>query len=117
MYFQVEIPNLESLNSSSLNIHSIWSDQHSSSFIFQNLIKLVVKGCDKLTYLCSLSMASNLKKLKNLVISDCSIMEKIFKTEGNNADMVCIDVNKYMFLVDLILSLLFLITLYLGHFR
>ncbi|XP_027905989.1 uncharacterized protein LOC114165605 [Vigna unguiculata] len=35
-------------------------------------------------------MASCLKKLKSLVISDCPIMEKIFKTEGNSADKVCI---------------------------
>ncbi|WVZ17802.1 hypothetical protein V8G54_010784, partial [Vigna mungo] len=86
----VEIPNLETLNLSSLNIQKIWSDQHSSSFIFQNLIKLVVKDCDKLTYLCSLSMARSLKKLKSLVISECPVMEKIFETEINSADKVCI---------------------------
>ncbi|XP_014515315.2 probable disease resistance protein At4g27220 [Vigna radiata var. radiata] len=87
---QVEIPNLESLNLSSLNIHKIWSDQLTSSFYFQNLIKLVVKECDKLTYLCSLSVASNLKKLKSLIISDCPIMEKIFETKENNAEKVCV---------------------------
>jgi len=78
MYFQVELPKLENLNLSSLNINKIWSEQHSSSFCFQNLIKLVVKDCDKLTHLCSLPMASSLKKLKILVISGCPIMEKIF---------------------------------------
>ncbi|XP_047172082.1 uncharacterized protein LOC124840127 [Vigna umbellata] len=87
---QVEIPNLESLNLCSLNIHKIWSDQLSSSFCFQNLIKLVVKECDKLTYLCSLSVASSLKKLKSLIISECPIMEKIFETNENNADKVCV---------------------------
>ncbi|KAG2380283.1 Disease resistance protein [Vigna angularis] len=86
----VEIPNLETLNLSSLKIHKIWSDQNSSSFIFQNLIKLVVKDCDKLTHLCSLSMARSLKKLKSLVISECPVMEKIFETERNSADKVCI---------------------------
>jgi len=91
MRLQVEIPNLESLSLSSLNIHKIWSDQH---IIFQNLIKLVVKDCDKLTYLCSLSMASSLKKLKSLVISECPLMEKIFKTGGNSAYKVCIGVSK-----------------------
>ncbi|WVZ17072.1 hypothetical protein V8G54_010054 [Vigna mungo] len=87
---QVEIPNLQSLNLCSLNIHKIWSDQLTSSFCFQNLIKLVVKECDKLTYLCSLSVASNLKKLKSLIISECPIMEKIFETNENNAEKVCV---------------------------
>jgi len=91
MILQFEIPNLESLSLSSLNIHRIWSDQH---FIFQNLIKLVVKDCDKLTYLCSLSMASSLNKLKSLIISDCPFMKKIFKVGENSAYKVCIGVNK-----------------------
>ncbi|WVZ16179.1 hypothetical protein V8G54_009161 [Vigna mungo] len=87
---QVEIPNLESLNLCSLNMHKIWSDQFLSSFCFQNLIKLVVKECDELTYLCSLSVASSLKKLKSLIISECPYMEKIFETKENNADKVCV---------------------------
>jgi len=88
MCFQVEIPNLENLNLSSLNIHKIWSDKHLSSFFFQNLIKLVVKDCDKLTHLCSLPMASRLKKLKSLVISGCPIMKKIFESEEVSANKV-----------------------------
>jgi len=113
MCLQVEIPNLENLNLCSVNIHKIWSDQVSSSFCFQNLIKLVVKDCDKLTYLCSLTVASSLQKLKSLIINECPIMEKIFETKENNADKVCIDVNKYiLFLVELILCLRFLTTFY-----
>ncbi|XP_022642038.1 putative disease resistance protein At1g63350 [Vigna radiata var. radiata] len=84
----VEVPNLENLNLSSLNIHKIWSDQHLSSFYFQNLIKLVVKDCNKLTHLCSLPMASSLKKLKSLIISGCFIMESIFEIEGTSANKV-----------------------------
>ncbi|KAK7292732.1 hypothetical protein RJT34_15584 [Clitoria ternatea] len=63
----VEIPNLESLKLSSINIQNIWSDRPPS-------------------------MASNLKKLKGLFISECRMMESIFSTEGNNAngDKVCI---------------------------
>lgn len=92
---QVEIPNLESLNLSSVSIHKIWSDQPLSSFCFHSLVKLVVKGCDNLRYLCSLSVASGLKKLKGLFVSECPLMEKIFVTEGNSADKkVCIGVNK-----------------------
>ncbi|KAG2380280.1 Disease resistance protein [Vigna angularis] len=82
----VEIPNLETLNLSSLKIHKIWNYQNSSSFTFQNLIKLVVKDCDKLTHLCLLSIARSLNKLKSLVISECPVMEKIFETERNNVD-------------------------------
>ncbi|WVZ17279.1 hypothetical protein V8G54_010261 [Vigna mungo] len=86
----VEVPNLQNLNLSSLNICKIWSDQHLSSFYFQNLIRLVVKDCDKLTHLCSLSMASSLKRLKSLVISGCHIMENIFEIEGISANKVCV---------------------------
>ncbi|KAL3008978.1 hypothetical protein AAZX31_07G061100 [Glycine max] len=86
----VEIPNLENLNLISMNkIQKIWSDQPPSNFCFQNLIKLVVKDCHNLIYLCSLSMASSLRKLKGLFVSNCK-MEKIFSTEGNSADKVCV---------------------------
>ncbi|KAL5160904.1 putative disease resistance protein [Glycine soja] len=85
----VEIPNLENLNLISMNkIQKIWSDQPPSNFCFQNLIKLDVKGCDNLRYLCSLSVASSLRKLKGLFVSKCKMMEKIFSTEGNSADKV-----------------------------
>ncbi|KHN45584.1 Putative disease resistance protein [Glycine soja] len=57
----VEIPNLENLNLISMNkIQKIWSDQPPS-----------------------------LRKLKGLFVSNCK-MEKIFSTEGNSADKVCI---------------------------
>ncbi|RZC01726.1 putative disease resistance protein [Glycine soja] len=87
----VEIPNLENLNLISMNkIHKIWSDHTPSNFCFQNLIKLVVKDCDNLRYLCSLSVARSLRKLKGLFVNKCKMMEKIFSTEGNNADKVCV---------------------------
>ena len=95
MCLQVEIPNLENLNLISMNkIQKIWSDQPPSNFCFQNLIKLVVKDCENLRYLCSLSVASSLRKLKGLFVSKCKMMEKIFSTEGNSVDKVCIGVNK-----------------------
>ncbi|XP_028239487.1 uncharacterized protein LOC114418378 isoform X3 [Glycine soja] len=87
----VEIPNLENLNLISMNkIQKIWSDQPPSNFCFQNLIKLFVKDCENLRYLCSLSVASSLRKLKGLFVSNCKMMEKIFSTEGNSADKVCV---------------------------
>ncbi|TKY63985.1 putative disease resistance protein RGA4 [Spatholobus suberectus] len=85
----VEIPNLESLNLSSINIRKIWSNQP-CQFRFQNLIKLVVKDCVKLRYLCSVSVASGLRKLKGLFVSGCRMMEKIFSNEGNSTDKVCV---------------------------
>ncbi|KAL3009019.1 hypothetical protein AAZX31_07G062800 [Glycine max] len=87
----VEIPNLENLNLISMNkIQKIWSDQPPSNFCFQNLIKLEVNDCHNLRYLCSLSVASSLRKLKGLFVSKCKMMEKIFSTEGNSADKVCV---------------------------
>ncbi|KAL2336508.1 hypothetical protein Fmac_010954 [Flemingia macrophylla] len=80
----VEILNLTNLNLFSINIHEIWSDRFFSSFCFQNLIKLTVKDCNKLRYLCSMSVACNLRNLKGLFVSGCHMMEKIFNTEGNN---------------------------------
>ncbi|TKY63981.1 disease resistance protein [Spatholobus suberectus] len=79
----VEIPNLVSLNLFSINGHKIWRDQPLSSFCFQNLIKLVVKECDELRYLCSFSVVCGLRKLKSLFVSGCQMMEMLFSTEGN----------------------------------
>ncbi|XP_027188441.2 uncharacterized protein [Cicer arietinum] len=86
----IEIPNLESLKLSSIKSHKIWRDRPVSNFCFQNLIKLTVKDCYNLRYLCSLSVASSLKKLKGLFISNCQMMENIFITAGNTVDKVCI---------------------------
>ncbi|KAL2336509.1 hypothetical protein Fmac_010955 [Flemingia macrophylla] len=80
----VEISNLTNLNLFSINIHKLWSDRFFSSFCFQNLIKLTVKDCNKLRYLCSMSVACNLRNLKGLFVSGCQMMEKIFNTEENN---------------------------------
>ncbi|XP_058754319.1 uncharacterized protein LOC131627481 [Vicia villosa] len=86
----IEIRNLESLKLSSIKSEKIWRDKPLSNFCFQNLIKLTVKECYNLKYLCSMSVASNFKKLKGLFISDCLMMEKIFITEGDSVDKVCI---------------------------
>ena len=85
------MPILESLSLSSIKVHKIWSQ---SCVSFQNLIKLTVKDCCGLRYLCPLSVANGLKKLKGLFISECPLMDKIFETEGNSANKVCIDENK-----------------------
>ncbi|XLU46466.1 hypothetical protein S245_041280 [Arachis hypogaea] len=77
----VEIPNLETLKLFSIKIHKIWSNPPSSSW-FHNLIKLTMEDCCNLTYLCSLSVACNLNKLKSISISRCPLMEKLFITEG-----------------------------------
>ena len=51
---------------------------------FGNLAKLIVKDCSKLTYLCSLSVAQSLNKLKGLFVSECRMMEKLFNAETNS---------------------------------
>ncbi|MED6149353.1 hypothetical protein PIB30_061507 [Stylosanthes scabra] len=78
----VKFPKLESLKLFSVKIHRIWSDRISYDW-FQNLIRLTLEDCN-LPYLCSLSVARNLKKLKSISISNCSLMEKLFITENNN---------------------------------
>ncbi|XLT76164.1 hypothetical protein HN873_032438 [Arachis hypogaea] len=77
----VEIPNLETLKLFSIKVHKIWSNPPSNSW-FQNLIKLTMEDCCNLTYICSLSVACNLNKLKSISISRCPLMEKLFITEG-----------------------------------
>ncbi|MED6133980.1 hypothetical protein PIB30_033207 [Stylosanthes scabra] len=79
---KVEIPKLEMMELFSIKIHKIWSNRPSTSW-FQNLIKLTLKDCCNLTYLCSLSVACNLNKLKSISISGCPMMAKLFITEGN----------------------------------
>ncbi|KOM55448.1 hypothetical protein LR48_Vigan10g134000 [Vigna angularis] len=44
-------------------------------------------------------LASNLKKLKSLVVSECLTMNKIFESEGITAKEVCVGITKYMSVV------------------
>ncbi|RYR71954.1 hypothetical protein Ahy_A02g006164 isoform A [Arachis hypogaea] len=87
----VEIPKLEILKLFSIKIHRIWNNWPSNDW-FQNLIKLTLDDCCNLTYLCSLSVARCLNKLKSISIGSCPLMEKLFIIGGNKNECskVCI---------------------------
>ncbi|XP_022635603.1 uncharacterized protein LOC106759214 isoform X1 [Vigna radiata var. radiata] len=76
---KVSIPKLEWLELSSTNIQKIWSDQ--SQHCFQNLLTLNVTDCGNLKYLVSFSMAGHLVNLQTLSVSECEMMEDIFRPE------------------------------------
>ncbi|XP_047179244.1 uncharacterized protein LOC124846071, partial [Vigna umbellata] len=76
---KVSTPKLEWLELSSLNIHEIWSDQCNHGF--QNLLTLNVTDCSNLKYLLSFSMAESLVNLQSIFISECAMMEDIFRPE------------------------------------
>ncbi|MED6209946.1 hypothetical protein PIB30_059509 [Stylosanthes scabra] len=72
---KVEILKLERMELRSIQIDQIWNDQSSN---FGNLIHLDVSGCHNLKYLFPFSLATNLKKLQSLYVSECYKMENIF---------------------------------------
>ncbi|WVZ16348.1 hypothetical protein V8G54_009330 [Vigna mungo] len=76
---KVSTPKLEWLELSSINIHKIWSDQ--CNHCFQNLLTLNVTDCSNLKYLLSFSMAESLVNLQSIFVSECAIMEDIFRPE------------------------------------
>ncbi|MED6159708.1 hypothetical protein PIB30_044712 [Stylosanthes scabra] len=72
---KVEVSKLERLELSWIQINQIWSDKSSD---FGNLIHLDVSGCHNLIYLLPYSLATNLKKLQSLYVSECYNMKNIF---------------------------------------
>ncbi|XP_052724944.1 uncharacterized protein LOC108347396 isoform X2 [Vigna angularis] len=76
---KVSTPKLEWLELSSINIHKIWSDQ--CNHCFQNLLTLNVTDCSNLKYLLSFSMAESLVNLQSIFVSECAMMEDIFRQE------------------------------------
>ncbi|WVZ04862.1 hypothetical protein V8G54_018208 [Vigna mungo] len=76
---KVSTPKLEWLELSSINIHEIWSDQ--CNHCFQNLLTMNVTDCGNLKYLLSFSMAESLVNLQSIFVSECEIMEDIFRPE------------------------------------
>ncbi|XP_022635602.1 uncharacterized protein LOC106758399 [Vigna radiata var. radiata] len=76
---KVSTPKLEWLELSSINICKIWSDQY--NHCFQNLLTLNVTDCGNLKYLLSFSMARSLVNLQSILVSECEMMEDIFRPE------------------------------------
>lgn len=71
----------------SINVQKIWDDQLSANSCFQNLTKLTIDGCERLTHLFSYSVAVRLVKLEHLLISSCKLVEKIFVPEENMGNL------------------------------
>ena len=80
MFLQVSIPKLEWLELSTINIQEIWSDQY--DHCFENLLTLNVIDCGNLKYLLSVSMAESLVNLQSLYVTECKMMEDIFRPEN-----------------------------------
>lgn len=101
---QVELPKLERMVLSSIQIGKVCSDQ--SLQIFKNLIHMDVNGCWNLEYLISFSMAKSLVNLQSLFVSECEKMSYIFpQGQGSHATIkVCMLVRLDSIVRSLVLS-------------
>ncbi|KAG5223504.1 disease resistance protein [Salix suchowensis] len=80
---QIEVPNLEDLKLSSIEVEKIWPDQPGElSCWFVRLTSLIVEGCRNLKYLFTTSMVESLAQLKRLELCDCVSMEEIIIKNG-----------------------------------
>jgi Leucine-rich repeat (LRR) protein len=88
---QVELPKLERMVLSSIQISKVWSEQSLQISCFKNLIHMDVNGCWDLEYIISFSMAKSLVNLQSLFVSECEKMSYIFpQGHGSHAKMkVC----------------------------
>ncbi|XP_057740336.1 uncharacterized protein LOC130957496 isoform X1 [Arachis stenosperma] len=97
-HHKIEVPKLERMELSVLQINHIWRDQtwnnkNQSISPFQNLIHLDVNDCWNLECLWSFSIARHLENLQSLSISECK-MRYIFpqvqsgETKMNNKDAI-----------------------------
>ncbi|XP_045802095.1 uncharacterized protein LOC123895675 isoform X1 [Trifolium pratense] len=85
---KVELPKLERMVLSSIQINKVWSDQSMQISCFKNLIHMDVNGCWNLDYLISFSMAKSLVNLQSLFVSECEKMSYIFpQGQGSHAKM------------------------------
>ncbi|XVF57354.1 hypothetical protein PTKIN_Ptkin06aG0198500 [Pterospermum kingtungense] len=76
---QMELPCLENLRLSSINVGRIW---HNRPFSTQaNLTSLIIQGCGNLKYILSSSMAKRLVHLKSFEIVDCKSLREIIFAE------------------------------------
>ncbi|TXG73920.1 hypothetical protein EZV62_002499 [Acer yangbiense] len=79
----VILPTLLFLNLSSIRIQTIWHNQlQPVSSSFQNLMAIVMDGCDTLKHLYSSSMVERLIQLRYLDISNCQFMEVVIINQG-----------------------------------
>ncbi|XVF57351.1 hypothetical protein PTKIN_Ptkin06aG0198200 [Pterospermum kingtungense] len=75
---QMELPCLQDLCLSSINVGSVWHKQFST---LENLTSLIIQGCGNLKYIFSSSMATSLVHFKSFEIVDCESLREIIFTE------------------------------------
>ncbi|GKU88241.1 hypothetical protein SLEP1_g2527 [Rubroshorea leprosula] len=79
---EVELPILETLTLSSINVKQIWNSQLSSiSSFVQHLTKLNVVNCSNLKYMFTFSMVKSFVQLEELRISGCEMVEVVILIE------------------------------------
>ncbi|KAJ4717788.1 Disease resistance protein [Melia azedarach] len=72
------LPNLENLELCEINVERIWQDHDAAlSSGYQNLTRLIIRGCGNLRFLCSSSIASGFVQLQHLEICECPLLEEI----------------------------------------
>ncbi|XVF57350.1 hypothetical protein PTKIN_Ptkin06aG0198100 [Pterospermum kingtungense] len=71
---EMELPCLEDLCLSSINVGKIWHNQFST---LENLTSLDIQGCGNLKYIFSSSLARSLVHLKSLEIVECKSLREI----------------------------------------
>jgi len=76
------MPHLELLKLSKIKSRKLWDDKHPSRSWMQNLRSLTIDGCDNIAYIFSSSVATEFVNLKQLVISNCQMLEGIFVSDG-----------------------------------
>lgn len=76
---QVVFPNLEALELCAISFQKIWQNELGSCF--QNLTRLIVRGCHKLKYVFSSSIVKNFSQLQHIEICYCTVLEEIISME------------------------------------
>ncbi|XP_039686598.1 probable disease resistance protein At4g27220 isoform X2 [Medicago truncatula] len=79
---KVEMPHLELLKLSKIKSRKLWDDKLPSRSWMQNLRSLTIDGCDNIACIFSSSVAREFVNLKQLVISNCQMLEGIFVPDG-----------------------------------
>ncbi|GKV40195.1 hypothetical protein SLEP1_g47863 [Rubroshorea leprosula] len=83
---KLEVPELQELQLSWINIKTIWPPGLSPIPASQwKLTKLIIEGCNNLEYIFSSSIIRCLKKLKHLEVRECKMLREIIVT-GNEKD-------------------------------
>ncbi|KAL2337369.1 hypothetical protein Fmac_011815 [Flemingia macrophylla] len=96
---KVVISKLERMELSLIKIQEVWNDHPLTRSYFRNLIHLDVNDCWNLKYLLSLSMSKSLLNLQSLFVSECGMMQRIFKEPevGMVENEITLQISRLMF--------------------